>query len=362
MRVRSTTALVALMSLAMSAPVAAQPTIGPKHPFKIGNWSGGSHFYASGGFSHCSLMTIYRSGIFVMFAIDQAFKWRIGFASPTWNMAVGQTYNISYVIDQYAPNVVSARAALNSFAIAELQPNAAVFQQFRLGRMLTVQGGGEIYQFRLDGTAKALTALLDCAKDNMGIARAPVQPVRSSPPAAPLPAAAPAPTPVADVVTAEEKLDATRLVANMLSSGQLREFKLMSLAELSDPTLPAFIKTADVAWKAPGTIGVLNIVHNPKRLSLDEMAAITMGGDAASCKGRFMSGKLPDAELPAIRRQFTSCQDGQQTIYLEYIFVPRPDGSALRFGTFSSGTIATEKAQEPDNRLRNAVQEVVFRN
>lgn len=291
----------------------------------------------------------------MMFAIDRGLQWRMGFANPSWNLEKGRSFNVAYVIDRNPPNIASVRAVDKTIAIAELQANAAVFQQFRLGRLLTVQAERDTFRFSLDGTAHALSALLDCAKANTAVAHAP-------PPAQAAPPHAAAPVPAVDVVSAEEKLDATRLVANMLAGGQLREFKMMTSAEMSDPTMPSFIRSADVAWKAPGTIGTLNVIRNAKRMTLDEMAAITMGTDAASCKGRFVSGKIPDAELPAIRREFTSCRDGEQTLYLEYIFVPRPDGSALRFSTISTGPVAAEKAQEPDNRLRNAVQEVVFRN
>lgn len=325
--------------------------------FRSGNWRGSVHFSKSNErFSHCTMNASYKSGISVFFAIDNEFKWRIGFSSEKWNLKVGHNYNIAYVVDNYPVNWTSARAVSDEFVIAELPATSQVFQQFRAGHQLIVKEGDNLLRFSLNGTARALSSLLECANEGKLRTASDFRAPGTSQQALTPPARQPSPS----IVSAEEKLEATQVVANILSTGELRDYKLMTSSEVSNPSTPEIVRTAAVAWKASSSIGVLHIIPN-SAANIDTLVAGVIGGDAEACKGTFASGKIPDAEMTSIRRVFTTCQtDGKSSNHIEYIFVPRQNGSTYRFGTatFLSG----DAPKKENSSLREAIKKAVFDN
>jgi len=332
----------ALAATLFSAPAAANELVREER-FHAGNWRGTSHWTADRNFSHCSMYAAYKSGISVFFAIDAGFKWRIGFQHARWSLTPGAKYSISYAIDHFPTNVARAEAATTDFAIAELPATSQIFQQFRIGRMLIVNAEGETMTFSLGGTSRALAELLECAKE--GKTRVAAVAPRSK---------RPGPFSTQDDRAAlEEKLEATRVVANLLSRSEFRDYKLMSSQEMSDPDAPEFVRTAAVAWRAPGTLGVLHVVA--PNGSIDDMVAATISEDAAACKGTFASGKVPDPEISSIRRAFSICKDSKDVNgSMSYIFVPRKNGTVYKFGTFSLDQV--EESRPEDRKLREALK------
>ena len=318
----------------------------------VGNWSGGAYLNRkTNEFAYCGMFASYKSGIGVHFAIDNDDEWRIGFNSQKFQFRSGNSYSIAYTIDGSPASLLTGVAKDTNFIVVELPSKSALFDQFRYGNMLTVSVAGSIHQFRLEGTAKALAVLLDCARNNAPAGRE----ARRETPRAPAAAPPPANQPVGGV-TANDRLDATRFVANLFSRTDFRDYRFMSSEELGDKSLPDVVRSADVAWVAPQAIGLLHI-FSTQATSIDDQLSAALASDAKACNGRFASGKVSDEDDSNFKRLYTICDDKTKSFNIEYLFLPRKNGLAYRFGTMVFG----RADQAPDNKdLREALKKAAF--
>lgn len=177
--------------------------------YKSGNWDGGA--YGDGvAFSHCAISADYKSGIRLHFAIDRNYLWRMGFSHENWTMQDGETVPIRYQIDKNEVNSVSANVITPNFVMAELIAKDYLFNQFRRGRVLKVEAGGQNYSFSLTGTSRALSRTLKCVNDYLDYS----VPVAGAPALAPAPVAKapqPAPMPEAPAVVARTEPPASNV-------------------------------------------------------------------------------------------------------------------------------------------------------
>src|SRR5919201_1576209 len=68
--------------------------------FDVGSWQAAAYsFEGTRNFSHCAAVGKYKSGIFVVFAVDRKYNWSIGFANPDWKLEKGATYDLALSID-----------------------------------------------------------------------------------------------------------------------------------------------------------------------------------------------------------------------------------------------------------------------
>ena len=315
-----------------------------------GNWSGGAYRdKKTDKFSYCGMYASYKSGISVHFAIDQDEEWRIGFNSTQFNFREGNQYNIAYSIDNSRATVLTGTARSSTFVLIDLPSNSTLFDHFRGGTMLSVAVSGRIHQFRLDGTSRALSMLLECARQyDSKSAEA-----RNATPSAP--ALAPPATPKRGI-TANDRLDATRFVANLFSKGTFQNYRFMTSDEMSDKKWPDLMRSADVAWIAPQAVGLLHIFLTDE-ISIDDQLSAALASDAKACQGRFASGKFNDDEETNFKRLFTVCDDKEKSFNVEYLFLPRKNGLAYRFATMIFG----RSDQAPDNKdLREALKKASF--
>jgi hypothetical protein len=144
------------------------------------------------------------------------------------------------------------------------------------------------------------------------------------------------------------------ILANVLSAASLQGFRVGSGQDA--PTV-----SADAFWVAGDIVGTLNILDSFK---FDDPAikAGVIGSDAKSCKGKFVSGSLPEGNGEV--RMFTSCEGtDKKTLTVFYIAVPRPKGGIYLFATLESEAPGTGGSQEQlrtiDSNLRTAVFQVV---
>ncbi len=319
-----------------------------------GNWKGGAYLDdKTNAFSYCAMSTKYNSGITVFFAIDNAHEWRIGFSSSQFRLRKGNTYTIAYTIDGASASTINGVARNEDYIVVELPAKSALFEQFRYGTMLATSINGSVHRFRLDGTSRALSILLDCANTNYATAGRGIDPPRtgSPPPAAPAQS-----SPTGRTISANDRLDATRFVANLFSSADFRDYRFMTSEELNDRKMPELVRNSDVAWVAPNAIGLLHI-FSTAATSIDDQISSAMADDAKSCKGRFASGKMPDEENANFKQLFTVCDDKDNSFNIEYLFLPRKNGLAYRFGTMIFGR--SDKA--PENKgLREALKNASY--
>lgn len=311
--------------------------------FRVENWQGGA--YARRGtseFNHCAASARYKSGVLMMFAINRAYQWSLGFASPQWTLVRGNRYPIEFRIDGSAPIVGTAVAIGANQVEVPLADDSALFEKFRWGRLLRVASAGHVLEFRLTDTAVLLPELLRCVAHY----------VRTRPPAStaggfftPQPAPTPAPA-----TAAANRAEATTFAANLLAQSGLTGFRILGPDEIG--TLKA-----DAAWRAGSVIGTVSIL-SPSDLTLERIPGRLIAAAAQDCQGKFFSGSLPDTQggAPAAR-VFTACQNGDDTLTVYYLGVPRPAGGFYVLTTSAFGN--EQPAKEADQTLRAAVYKVL---
>ena len=337
-----------------------QPSYAQNHQVSqmtSGNWNGGAYLNnATNSFSYCAMSARYKSGILVVFAIDNAREWRVGFTSNQFNFNKGAKYPISYTIDGASSGTMSGIARENNYIIVELPGKSALFDQFRYGTMLAISINGSTHRFKLDGTSRALSMLLDCANKNYEESKpeARNEPPRLNTPSTP--SAAPPSSSTSKSVTANDRLDATRFVANLFSSSEFRDYRFMTSEELNDKKMPEILRESDVAWVAPNAVGLLHI-FSMTATSIDDQINAAMADDAKVCKGRFASGKTAEDGNANFKQLFTICDDKEKSFSVEYLFLPRKNGLAYRFGTIALG----RSDQAPENKsLREALRKASY--
>ena len=225
---------------------------------RIVGWSGAAYTNdKTGQFSHCAISADYRSGITLFFAISNNYSWRVGWSHKDWHLQKDQKVRLALYIDGGDPYYVDAVAYDAHLALAELPDSAALFNLLRKGYRLSVFALGNRYEFNLDGTYAALTEVMAC----VGRAGAPQPPTVAAPMAPPAPivgANTPSTTPNSKTaqLTAEQQLEATTLVANLLAQGDLTGFRILTTKERNDASLKSF---ADwhVVWAGDGRRSVL---------------------------------------------------------------------------------------------------------
>jgi hypothetical protein len=301
--------------------------------FSSGNWTGGAYVDRdSRKFSYCGIGASYRSGIAIHFAVDGDFDWRIGFGSPELGLVPGRNYDVAYTIDGSAASRLTGIARSRELLIVELPSRSELFDRFRSGLMLSVLIQGRVHQFKLTGTSRALAALLECARDN-GVGTSVATVPRSADP--------PNPPAVTHEVSAQDRLEAVRFVANVLARAELRDFRFMTEDDLADKRWPEIVRKSDVAWISKEELGFLHIFRT-NVISIDDGIAAAIASDAKACNGDFASGKRAPEPGTELKRAFTACRDPQKPFAVEYIFVPRRNGLAYRFATFRFDAVAPE--------------------
>lgn len=334
----------------LSEPASADVIPGSNR--EVAGWSMGAYTDNGGQFSHCAMSTPYKSGITMYFSISGNYSWRVGWSHKQWQLKKGQSVPIAVYVDGVGPHNLQAMAVNTEMALAELPAKGAVFDLMRKGYNMKVYAEGQTYGFNLDGTYAALTEVLACAGRYSG--RAPVQQ------AAPAPLAPRnAGSSQGSAVTPEQRLEATKVVANILAQGDMSNFRILTKKEIAELNND-YLSSSDVVWRAEGLLGTLRILPN-KKVTLEEVNATLIGDDAKACKGKFASGSVADERSKAVLRLFTACEEKGDAFDFRYTVVPAGDGTHYLFTTFgraergeSAGRVA-----KVESALRQAVYEVM---
>ncbi len=362
---------LASMALLLGA-TAARADLIPGSLANVAGWRIGAYDDKQGRFSHCAMSSAYRSGITMIFSVSGDYSWRVGWTHESWNFTRGQSVDLVLFVDDVGPFNLRALAATERMALAELPARGTVFDLMRKGNRMSVRALGNSYAFSLDGTYAGLTEVLACASRYSAVAGtrpAPVAPSASpsassmGPPAAPapmLPRTAPAAAPKPPAVTAEQRLEATKVVANILAQGDMTNFRILTAKEIAELDSD-YVTQSHVAWKADGILGTLRILPaGGKKLTLSDMNPAIISDDARNCKGQFASGSTPDEKSPAVLRLFTACEEGGKLYEFRYTVVPVGDGTYYLFAT--AGTAERDsgnRVAKIETALRQAVYEVL---
>lgn len=334
-----------IAALTLSALVASAPKAAEIERTVVANWYLGAYTNDQNGeFSHCAIVTPYKSGIYMTFAVDRRFQWSVGFYNPAWVMTPGTLYHVVFWIDNHSPETNDATAISPTFAKIPLEPTRSLFEQFRRGYRLSVSAAGQMFYFNLDGTARALNATLSCTQRHVlqtaGIPS--VNPIERSG------------QPVATKDTAATKAEATALIANILSSSGISGFYILPPGQV-----PKELASYDAVWVAPNVVGTLMIAMPTIPVHAQDLASLLLASDAKSCAGKFASGSLPASTGPSLDvHLFTACDAsaGKWTIY--YDAVSRQAGGYYLFAVMNMNGDGTP-ARTADTAIRVAVFKVI---
>ena len=152
-------------------PVANSGTITTLSTFSVGNWSAGAYSMpGSMAFDHCAGSAPYKSGVTLVFAVDRTFQWSMGLYNPSWQLAQGSKYQITYAIDASGPTLAQAVAIGPSQVEIPLAPNVTLFKRFMQGEQLVVNAASQNFAFDLTKTIELLPDLLRCVESYAGAA------------------------------------------------------------------------------------------------------------------------------------------------------------------------------------------------
>ena len=167
--------------------------------------------------------------------------------------------------------------------------------------MVVVTPVGKL-NFALDGTARAMSAVLDCVKQLNG-ASAPV---------------ASAQRPYLQLISQAE---AAVIVTNMLNAAGVSGYRL-------EP--PSQGGTGVGFTFADGTEGYLMAARGNTK-SADEFGTWLLGELSKSCKGDFVSGRksLPSTDGSVVRRIGSECRTGEASKVMEITVIRRANGFLL---------------------------------
>lgn len=342
-RVKVLRLLSAMLATALSLGPHASPGATLEN-FHVGNWLVGAYSDDSTGqFSHCGMSASYRSGILMIFTIGRDFRWYVDFYDPQWALTPGASYDLTMQIDGRGQIPARATALTTQMVAIPLQDNVALFERFRHGYQLRVDAAGRNFFFNLDGTARGLTAVLNCTHRYVAAA---------TPSLDSNPFIASSGQPGA-TGRASLRAEATTFAANLLSQAGVSGFRIMQENET-----PKEWANFDVVWTAPAVIGMVDIIPSQATLRVDEIRANIVASDARSCKGKFASGAVPEGDSngqSGAGEFFTACDAAPAGWAVYYTLVPRSNGGFYLVGTIGSGT-NTEPARTAEDSIRMAAQ------
>jgi hypothetical protein len=129
---------VAVVSLFTSSAFGA----GPHGSIRVGNWSGGAFTNdQTGAFSHCSASTPYANGVVLLVAQNASGSWTLGFGSPSFKLAVDETFPINITFDGQAQFRLFGAALTPELVVAVLPGNTAL-EQLRKAHLMVAEAKG----------------------------------------------------------------------------------------------------------------------------------------------------------------------------------------------------------------------------
>ena len=242
----------------------------------------------------------------------------------------------------------------SNHVLVPMPGNSALMTQFRRSSNLQVIARGQLFQFKLTGTAQLLQSLQNCVasvKAN-GIAKARDFTVPQAPKSAeetPRTALASPRRPgksLSPDSIAQARIEAVELTSNFILKTTLRNPRILSSAET-----PAGLETG-AAWQSDEATGFVRIIlSEPGTKGLDVTAAV-IAADARDCKGKFASARkseLIDSEV--VFEGMMSCEDSDGVRLAHYFLVPRQRGGFVMFSVISNMKTDIAKAVTQEEQL-----------
>ncbi len=315
---------------------------GPYGAISAAGWSGGAYTDdKTGQFTSCIASASYQSGITFGVLATPTYSWALAFIHPGWSLSPGQKFPIVLSFDGRSTyNVEGAVWTANMVAVP--MPNdSSLIKAFRAARTMSAFAQGNLFQFKLNGTAVLLPSLANCVRviNAGGLAAATNFTVQPNAPSAQRPTAPPAPaTPTASVQPArsqgnspELQLEAMQIASNFILKAALSHPSIFGSGER-----PVWLTSGGVAWKADNATGFVRVVPPEPNVDGLEVAAIIVGNDARDCKGKFISARNSElVDSAVVFRGMSSCEDSEKSDIAEYFIFPRKAGGFILFSVIT---------------------------
>ncbi|MGE0425746.1 MAG: hypothetical protein AB7O88_26030 [Reyranellaceae bacterium] len=316
---------------------------------------------------HYCYLSSQASGPEIYVGYNKSHQLGMGLTHQAWrSLEVGKTYPmIVQIDDRQHPGVMNSWMRPNGASVVlgrdfeDEEQGRRFLQDFQRGSQLTViYEGRRLASYVLSGTQVAGDELLRCqaaqdqAKDNDPFKR---KPADAPAPDKPAPSTAAGAAQTLPALTPEQRVEAIRLAANLLT--RMPGFRILNDEEQKalDPKVMAL--KAAVVWRTEGAFGLLHMFPGVTEDAVPRIAGALIGGLGQECNTAFKAEMAPDVRSASVRRVHTSCISGASGSVMRVILMPFKGGVYYlsTAGEFKDNA-AVIRAEE---LLRNALFEVV---
>jgi hypothetical protein len=285
-----------------------------------------TYFPESGTPTGCIMGADFQDGTRVSIVLTAQYEWALGLGNNRWNLTKDAVTDVAaYVDGQF---IASGKAIRVNGSIALLPlTGSAPFRALQKGQGLDLQTPYGNLKFALQGTGKAMYALLDCVKS--------LQPRQPTP--------GPSATNDFQMVPQAE---AVVILTNLLNAAGIRSYRL----EPPKPDSPSVHFTL-----GDGTGGTFVAARGLGTKNADDYAAHAIGKRSKICSGQFMSGKesIPSVDGSVVRKVVTTCRTGDRHFATETTIIRQPNGFLMDLSQFmlaSSGASLSDGGTNHDHQ------------
>jgi hypothetical protein len=259
-------------------------------------------FPSSGPSDGCVMQSDFDDGSRVGIIMLKNYNWALGLSNPKWGLKPEERISTAAFVD--GRPIAQGEAVVLSTGLALLALNGVdEYRALQTGRGLALVTARGTLKFSLTGTAKAMTAVLQCVQAvNGGTASPQIASGKES-----------------EVVSHSE---ATIILVNMLNDAQIRGYTLEPFAA----------KQQFVTFQmSDGSRGSFLAFRGRDTISADEAAASTIGIESSHCAGEFLSGKkvVPTSDGSVVRKVISTCRTASASTLTVTTIVRRSSGFLL---------------------------------
>lgn len=295
----------------------------------ISGWSITAHTDdATSSFSHCSMAATYKSGIALIFYIDKEYNWNLGLFKSGWLLTRGSKYEAQILVDNVSITLVKGVSVEPDLVMVSLPDSTFLLAKLKQGNVMSIKYTRGQYDFDLTGSGAALDSTLRCVSSHL-----------SKPSQA---------TTDQKTRSKEDIADATIMLANMLSSTGVSNYKILQSKE-SQEKFP----DKDIVWVSPTLGGWLNIIKPTKNLNVEEVATLMIAYRSTECKGKFASSRSPSKKSI---RVMTACDEGSGIVQTHHVVSPKMNNEYYVFGVF---LLAEDDAEASPETFAASLLEIV---
>jgi hypothetical protein len=292
---------------------------------------------------------------------------------PAWSFREGQAVSAELQVDDGASFSGKGVAFGEMRAAFGIDGTAANYQLFRRGRRLHVRLDGQPYDFFLEGSAKALSTLINCVDAYTAVAQAPAeaaaekqsghkQPSQAQPKNKQSEVASSAPaqteTKATDPTRTAQRLEATEIATNIAADAGLQGFRV-----INDQEQRKKAGNPDVLWVAGSLIGSANIIDDVPDLTIDEVAAVRAAQVTGCDREKSTAAKRENLDGVATVSTLIRCVDANdKPIVIDNTLIERRTGVFFEFELIyanADGSGSEESAAGVGAQVKDAVLTVL---